>query len=499
MKRKNTGLILKIICVLQILFGSVAFFAAKWYVDTYGDTGFDSILFTLFSNLSGVENDLIISYLLKSLLPAVILAALVSFILLWDPKNVRIEIFKSRNGGFRVFPCPEFLKIACSFILCVCLIFVGSFKVDLPNWAISKLNNSEIYEKDYVKPTSQTVTFPENKRNLIYIFLESMETTYLSKEYGGAETDNLIPNLQKLAEENTNFSHTNGVGGWGNVTNTTWTVASLVAQTAGVPLNISENNYTDNNKFMSGITTINDVLHDNGYYQAIMFGSDASFGNRDKYFSTHSVDDIFDLFSARKDKIIPEDYYVWWGMEDKYLFEYAKQKLNVMSKSDKPFAFSLLTVDTHHIGGYVCSECTNEHKNQYENVIACSDRQVSDFVKWIKEQDFYKNTTIVLCGDHRSMDAEYFEKNISSDYDRHIYNCFINSAVETTNTKNRILTPMDMFPTTLAALGCTLKNNRLAMGVNLFSKNFTLAEIYGAENFNAELKKTSKYYEKNFS
>ena len=101
----------------------------------------------------------------------------------------------------------------------------------------------------------------------------------------------------------------------------------------------------------------------------------------------------------------------------------------------------------------------NIYEETYENVVSCASRQVYEFVEWCKTQDFYENTTIVICGDHTSMDAGYFERNISEDYDRHVYNCIINSAVPANNTKNREFSPMDMFPTTLSALGCTIEGS----------------------------------------
>lgn len=35
-------------------------------------------------------------------------------------------------------------------------------------------------------PALVPVTFPEQKRNLVYIFMESMESTYASTDVGGA-------------------------------------------------------------------------------------------------------------------------------------------------------------------------------------------------------------------------------------------------------------------------------------------------------------------------
>ena len=53
---------------------------------------------------------------------------------------------------------------------------------------------------------------------------------------------------------------------------------------------------------------------------------------------------------------------------------------------------------------------------------------------------------------------------------------------------------MDMFPTTLAAMGCTIDGNRLGMGVNLFSGEMTLTEKYGHERLRIELGNHSAYY-----
>ena len=68
-----------------------------------------------------------------------------------------------------------------------------------------------------------------------------------------------------------------------------------------------------------------------------------------------------------------------------------------LASQDQPFNLSLLTADTHFEDGYVCELCGTEYgDNQYANVLACSSNQVSEFVSWIQQQDFYDNTTIVI-------------------------------------------------------------------------------------------------------
>ena len=81
-------------------------------------------------------------------------------------------------------------------------------------------------------------------------------------------------------------------------------------------------------------------------------------------------------------------------------------------------------------------------------------------------------------------------------YVRKVYNAFINSATEPLNEKNRLFTTLDLFPSTLAAMGCEIEGNRLGLGVNLFSDEQTLAEKYGYEYMFGEMGKMSKFYVK---
>ena len=68
-------------------------------------------------------------------------------------------------------------------------------------------------EDNYVDPDRVNITFPEQKRNLIYLYLESMESTYADKASGGAFDKNYIPELTQLAADNISFSNSELLGG----------------------------------------------------------------------------------------------------------------------------------------------------------------------------------------------------------------------------------------------------------------------------------------------
>ena len=118
--------------------------------------------------------------------------------------------------------------------------------------------------------------------------------------------------------------------------------------------------------------------------------------------------------------------------------------------------------------------------------------QIIDFVNWVKEQEFYDNTTIIIAGDHLTMQADFFD---NADFEnRTVFNLFINSPLEDSNSKNRLFTTMDLYPTTLASLGVKIEGEKLGLGVNLYSGEQTIIEKYGRKKVNDEISKVSKFY-----
>ena len=495
--KKFRSVLTLILIVLFVFIGFLALFSAMWCSKTYGDIGFDAILFTLFSNLTGVSTELVVSYLKYAIPPTVLCTAAVCFILLFKPKK-KLEV-SVKNFKLALFPFKRVFSLIVAIVIFSSLTITGANKVKAFDYISYQLNPSDFIEKEYVDPKEVNIAFPENKRNLVYIFMESMETSFFSKELGGGLDYNVIPELYSLAENNINFSGNANVGGSYTVPGATWTMGGLLAETSGLPLRLPiriANNMVYRKNFFPSVSTLTDILKENGYRQSFMCGSDIDFGGRKQYFEQHGALTIYDYNTAQKDGIIPEGYWdEFWGMEDHHLYDYAKQELPKIAEGDDPFAFFMLTVDTHHISGNLCEKCGNEYDEQYENVYSCASKQVDEFIKWIQAQDFYENTTVIIVGDHKSMDSEYFDRNFSDDYVRKIYNCFINSAVESPYTKNRNFTQLDIFPTTLASLGCSIEGERLGLGVNLFSGKETLAEKYGIKEMQAEIKKKSKMYD----
>ena len=485
-------------CILMIIIsvlGFVLYNLGNWVLDTWGLLSIDEIIFHLKVPLEGTNSDVV----LDGINACVPLAVLVLFLAIFLIVGLKNKHGKCMIALFliAVIACGSAGKAA----------YKVYDELDVKEYLESQKKESHFIEQNYVDPRTTKITFPDKKRNLIYIYLESMESTFASKEDGGGLDFNCIPELTKLAEENTNFSNTDKLGGGYPAYGGTWTMAGIFSQTSGIPIKNSEQTddvnatLAEQSSFSSQARNLEDILADEGYNQCFMIGSDATFGGRRAYFESHGKGktEICDYNTAKENGQIPEDYYVWWGYEDQKLFANAQEKLTELSSKDEPFNFTMLTVDTHFEDGYVCEQCQNEFgDNQYANVMACSSRQVDAFVKWIQQQPFYENTTIVISGDHLTMDSD-FCNDVSEDYERSVYNVFINlpEGLDTSfeKTHNREFATLDMFPTTLAAMGVTIEGDRLALGVNLFSDEQTLTEQYGRKGLDKELMKKSKFYD----
>lgn len=455
-----------------------------WMFHTWNHLTMNELMYQLNAPMDGTNRNMIMDYI-KSCIPLtvfVLAAAVLVFILLRKKKI----LYRTAMG----------IMLAAAVGITAYYLVMTWNRLDIGNYAENKSTYSDFIDVNYVDPAETELTFPETKRNLIYIFLESMETTYADTEDGGAFEDNYIPHLTELAQDNEDFSgsDTDLNGGYA-MPYTTWTAGALFGQTSGLPLSIpiDGNSMDTQDSFFPGIVTLGDILEQQGYEQVFMIGSDANFGGRKLYFTEHGNYDIEDYYYFTDIGKIPEDRWVWWGFEDLYLFEFAKEKLTELSQNDEPFNLTLLTVDTHFEDGYVCEECGDEYgDNQYANVITCSDRQIYEFVRWVQRQDFYDNTTIVISGDHPTMDSDFCE-DVDSDYTRRVYTTYINSAVQADDpTLTRSYSTFDNFPTTLASLGVEIAGDRLGLGTNLFSDTLTLEETYGIQRMSEELQKESK-------
>lgn len=474
-----------ILSVILCTFAAAVYNGLMWVLDNWRNLRMDEVVFTMTTSLEGT-NPAMIQGAVERIVPATMIVLLIVIV---------AYAFILRNKK----PWRIFMGLTYGISILVIGISVGYIwkEWDMTEYLANQDTYSSFIDENYVDPDEVILTFPEEKRNLIYIFVESMETTFSNQENGGGKKENIIPELTEIALENETFAGEEEIiNGSYALTGSTYTMGGLFAQTSGAPLIVSNEVLANSEGFLSGLTTLGDVLEAEGYQNAFCIGTIASFGERESYFIDHGDFEIFDYDYSKEEGEIPENYSrSWWGYDDYTLFDNAKSHLTEMAANDQPFNFTMLTVDTHAEDGYICELCGDTYgEDQYSNAIACESAQIDEFLRWIQEQEFYENTTIVISGDHLSMDSDYCD-DIAEEYERKVYTAYINSAKEPESNKKRMYSSMDNFPTTLAALGVDIEGERLGLGTNLFSTVDTLTEVYDKDKLNTELAQRSEMLE----
>ena len=481
-----------IVAIIMLLLANLMVFLTIWLLSKYDQISLDQVIFQMKTSAAGANSNLMNSAYIRVGVFGVV--STIIQILAYKRLKVEVDRWAKEQNYFKVryVRIAKYIRERSFKISLWCLIVSLVFfiiKLEVGRWVTASMTNSLFIEGYYVNPEDVEIRFPREKRNLIYIFLESMENTYAEPGVGEKIIDDYIPELTQLREKNISF------GGGLTYTGSTWTAAAMMTQTCGTMLKVplTAENYGGDEEFVPGVISIGEILQKQGYTQTLLIGSDGEFAERESYFSEHGNYKIVDIKSLKAEGRLDEDYKVWWGFEDEKLFQYAKEELSELGKSGQPFNFTMLTADTHFPDGYWCPQCEEIYEEQYANVLRCSSKQVYEFIEWIKDQPFYKNTTIVISGDHLTMDPAFLE-DIDENYTRTVYNCIINSAVQPEMEGERKFATFDMFPTTLAAMGCRIEGNRLGLGTNLFSDVETLTEMFGFERLDQELQKNSEFY-----
>lgn len=159
---------------------------------------------------------------------------------------------------FELSLCPVHFQKRWPLLLLSFALFCGSLYahadvVQLPQHLTMRTDAVTIYEKEYISTDIQEFVFPQKKRNLIHILIESMEKTFADKENKRVKEQNHIPHLTEYIKENIGFSDMLQASGIGYIS------AGLLAQTSRIPLDMT--NYQGEMERTGNIQTLHDILH----------------------------------------------------------------------------------------------------------------------------------------------------------------------------------------------------------------------------------------------
>ena len=135
-------------------------------------------------------------------------------------------------------------------------------------------------------------------------------------------------------------------------------------------------------------------------------GASTEFSGKNKFFSTHSFDEIYGR-EELKEKLTDKFYLNGWGLYDDVILNMSFEKFEELSFSDKKFALFTLTLDTHHPNGHPSRTCSDipykDGDNSILNAVHCSDFLISKFITKIQNSKYADKTLIILTSDHLAM------------------------------------------------------------------------------------------------
>lgn len=495
----ETAPVSRIRLILSFIFVYVCLcvvFALPWAVDMFPLSNVEAVLFTIFSGTNaGAENFVVSSLVQKVLFPASVSFVLIEAfqVVLYFVQSRKKILYEVHLWKFRMGLNRVALIVLVPYA-CILFLVVPGIVSSAPFKAFFQQPvDSKFYQEYYVHPDSVQIQSQGEPRNLIVIFLESMETNFSVH----------TPEIANLEKSSFNFAP-----GGHNVSGTTWTIAGITGKLCGIPLNMPMGINEHHGRlptYLPYAKCLMDVLADKGYNQLYAQGSSGDFTQKRTFWTDHGNVGIHDIEYYKSVGKIPEKYHEFWGFEDRRLYAFAKEELDSLANQGKPFAFYMLTVDTHQPFGYLDDSCKIALKNvgfevkddnRYPAALRCASMQVASFVEWIKEQPWSGNTVISVMGDHATPMLSN-KAGVASTDTVYWTNFIVNSAVDAggENRRERRYSSLDMFPTLLESIGFELEGRSIGIGRSLYADKPTLLEMYGKSTLDSLLRERSIQYD----
>lgn len=404
------------------------------FVVVYAVTGTgiqEGVFYYLVSNRSGQELSPIVGRVL-GFMAVVILGVFMAFaVVRFAASRSRVATGSSADKLYWV--------MACAAVMCSPLVW----------YPINRFILTAAGSKEVPAGWQQTrATFvPEIKPNLIFLYLESFERTFLDHEL----FPGLCENIKMIERESWSASNMT------QIPSQSYTMAGIVASQTGVhfvaPAPRFGNSMSGTDKFYPGAIGMGRLLSNAGYRCEFIGGANKDFAGKGNFWIQNGYDRV--LGSAELLELDPSLRSEGWGVFDDDLFGVARARLSELSRADQPFCITLLTLGTHFPGGHLSPEQRKKiyrnGDNPMLNAVYASDQLIGEFYSFIRSDPDLSSSIIVLVSDHLAM------PNTASDSlkNRERRNLFIISDPQG-RIKGDYSSPcshLDVAPTVMRALG----------------------------------------------
>lgn len=219
--------------------------------------------------------------------------------------------------------------------------------------------------------------------NIILITVESLSADYLG--YFG-NTENLTPNLDKIAEESLFFTDVYASG--------TRTVYGLTAITLSIPpipgnaiARLPQNN---------GLFSLGSALNTKGYDSRFIYGGYGYFDNMNNFFSGNGYG-IIDRANFNAEEI---SFANIWGIADADVYNRVLKEADAAHAGNKPFFHMVMTTSNHQPFTYPDEKIDIPSGKGRRGGVKYTDYAIGEFIANAKNHAWFDNTIFVIVADH---------------------------------------------------------------------------------------------------
>ncbi|MFT9212754.1 MAG: LTA synthase family protein, partial [Lentilactobacillus hilgardii] len=311
----------------------------------------------------------------------------------------------------------------------------------------------------------------EKGKNVFIIHLESFQQFLINYKVDGKE---VTPHLNAFYKNRHTLSFDNF---YHQVAQGKTSDAEMMLENSlyGLPQGSAMVTYGGQNTFQAAPA----ILDQRGYTTAAFHGDVPSFWNRD---STYKSWGYQYFFSSQYYKTKPS-YNVGYGMKDKIFF---RDAANYIQQLPQPFYAKLITLTNHYPylldkqnTDFPATKTGDKTVDPYVQTAHYLDQAFAEFLNYLKKTGLYKNSVIVLYGDHygisnnhRPAIAQLLHKKSINSYDLAQFQkvpFMIHAAGLKGGIRQTYGGEIDVLPTLLHLLGIK-DNNTIQFGTDLLSK-----------------------------
>lgn len=323
---------------------------------------------------------------------------------------------------------------------------------------LQTLSGKDFFSEAYATPNIKAFPSPVKKKNLIVLYIESLEQNLRNSSIHGVNLIEPIDNLSGFTIPY--FTSAPGTG---------WSIAGMVASQCSIPTIPYLKVGAHAKNFLPGAICLGDILARDGYEQYFLSGPDLQFAGMDKFYKDHGYQHAMGKSEWREKKLDSTLFTSWGsGIHDDTLLEEAKKIIIQMKSAHKTYNLTLITTDSHASKGTPSTHCSKQEKaSGFRGAFQCTSKFVANFINELKKENLLNDTVVVIMGDHPFLNNE--KQSAFFPDPRYIYIKFItNDNIRPLRDK---MTHFDVAPSILELLGYINSSNpRFGLGFSLFSK-----------------------------